>query len=199
MKTPFGRKESAEARRLLIIETAALCFIDQGFHQTSIRDIAKRAGISLGNLYNHFEGKGALIAEIASLEATDIKKIENNVGKITKPDQALKKFIALYLDYCSQTQNVALSAEILAEAVRNPSIASGFLHNRQRLVDLITGLMRGMANEKQTQNSQETNDRAQFILDLIEGLATRSVFSAKKPSKRDVMHLQETIDRLVAS
>ncbi|HDO1150981.1 TPA: helix-turn-helix transcriptional regulator, partial [Aeromonas salmonicida] len=42
-----------EQRRELIIQAALGCFIERGFHQTGMRDIAAAAGVSLGNLYNH--------------------------------------------------------------------------------------------------------------------------------------------------
>ena len=69
----IGKREASTlARHKHIVESAAICFIEQGFHQTSVRDIAKRANISLGNLYNHFGNKTALIAEIAALEADNL-------------------------------------------------------------------------------------------------------------------------------
>lgn len=48
-----------------IVEAALHSFTHKGFHQTSMRDIALAAGVSVGNLYNHFAGKEALIDEIA--------------------------------------------------------------------------------------------------------------------------------------
>ena len=43
------------------IEAAALrLFIGRGFHGTSVRDIAKAAGVSLGNIYNYYRTKEQL-------------------------------------------------------------------------------------------------------------------------------------------
>jgi AcrR family transcriptional regulator len=43
------------------IERAALkLFVEQGVAETSIRDIAREAGVSQGAMYNHFESKDAL-------------------------------------------------------------------------------------------------------------------------------------------
>ena len=48
--------EAAIEKRKELIESAAReLFIKQGFHATSMRDIAKDAGVSLGNLYNYYE------------------------------------------------------------------------------------------------------------------------------------------------
>ena len=49
------------------IERAALrLFADKGFAETSIRDIAREAGISLGAMYNHYASKYELGWELFS-------------------------------------------------------------------------------------------------------------------------------------
>lgn len=47
----------AEQSRNSILEAAHDLFVRQGYHGTSMRQIAERAGIALGGLYNHFESK----------------------------------------------------------------------------------------------------------------------------------------------
>jgi AcrR family transcriptional regulator len=46
--------------RQAIIEAAYRLFADQGFHGTSMREIATGAGLALGGIYNHFDGKEAI-------------------------------------------------------------------------------------------------------------------------------------------
>ena len=123
----------------MIVETAAGCFVELGFHQTSMRDVAARAGISLGNLYNHFESKAALIAEIASLEALELDVLERQIAGIRDPDKAFDRFVALYLEQSSQPDNIALAQEIVSEGLRNAEIRAGFLENRARLKSTVTG------------------------------------------------------------
>ncbi len=40
-----------------ILSAAYSLFAEQGFHATSMRQIARRAGVALGGIYNHFESK----------------------------------------------------------------------------------------------------------------------------------------------
>ena len=57
--------ETAIGKRKEIIEDAAReLFIKQGFHATSMRDIAKGARVSLGNLYNYYPTKEAIFESI---------------------------------------------------------------------------------------------------------------------------------------
>jgi AcrR family transcriptional regulator len=46
-----------EQTRAAIIQSAYELFIEQGYHGTSMRQIAKGANIALGGLYNHFDSK----------------------------------------------------------------------------------------------------------------------------------------------
>jgi AcrR family transcriptional regulator len=41
----------------VILEAAYALFLENGFHATSMRQIAQRAGLALGGIYNHFENK----------------------------------------------------------------------------------------------------------------------------------------------
>jgi len=51
-----------EARRQQILDAAQACFSRQGFHQTSIQEICKEAGLSAGAVYGYFPSKDHIIA-----------------------------------------------------------------------------------------------------------------------------------------
>jgi AcrR family transcriptional regulator len=61
---PKLRQEVIEGKKVVIEDAAKELFIKQGFHATSMRDIAKTAGVSLGNLYNYFQTKDAILESI---------------------------------------------------------------------------------------------------------------------------------------
>lgn len=46
-----------EQTRLAIEEAAIALFMEQGYHGTSMRQIADRVGLALGGIYNHFSSK----------------------------------------------------------------------------------------------------------------------------------------------
>ncbi|MFH1523705.1 MAG: TetR/AcrR family transcriptional regulator [Chloroflexota bacterium] len=47
-----------------IIEAAYELFLQQGYAATSMRQIAEKAGLALGGIYNHFAGKEAIFSEL---------------------------------------------------------------------------------------------------------------------------------------
>lgn len=51
-------------KRELILDSALELFAENGFHATSISQIAKKAEISKGLIYNYFESKNEILSEI---------------------------------------------------------------------------------------------------------------------------------------
>ena len=62
------------------IEEAALrLFIRQGYYGTSIRDIAREAGISTGNIYNYYPNKEALYVSLVRKYSARMSKIQERL------------------------------------------------------------------------------------------------------------------------
>lgn len=53
-----------ERTRDRVIQAAHRLFIEQGYHGTSMRRIAERAGLALGGIYNHFASKEDILAAV---------------------------------------------------------------------------------------------------------------------------------------
>ena len=56
--------KASPSNRHRILRAAGSLFRRQGFHGTSTRDIADKAGVSLGNIYNHFKTKEELFVTL---------------------------------------------------------------------------------------------------------------------------------------
>lgn len=50
-------KHQRHSRRNQILDAAQRCFKKQGFHKTTLRDIAQEFGMSAGHIYNYFSNK----------------------------------------------------------------------------------------------------------------------------------------------
>jgi len=105
-----------EKRRSVIEEATKELLIKQGFHATSMRDISKRANVSLGNLYNYYETKEAIFESIINgyleiidrklkeildeidepLDPTDLRKLGAMVGELVNQHQDF--WLLMYID-----------------------------------------------------------------------------------------------------
>jgi AcrR family transcriptional regulator len=66
------RKDDIEQQ---IAKAAKAIFLKKGFAQTSMRDIAKRSGVGLSNIYNYFDSKDDLFRSIVAPVVGEFKRI----------------------------------------------------------------------------------------------------------------------------
>ncbi|MED5374735.1 MAG: TetR/AcrR family transcriptional regulator [Myxococcota bacterium] len=79
---PPGPSDKGRQTRERLYRTALLLFAEQGYEQTTLRGIAKRAQVSPGLLYRYFPSKQALVLELyASLSSTYAASIEGAVER----------------------------------------------------------------------------------------------------------------------
>ncbi|MCR8644266.1 TetR/AcrR family transcriptional regulator [Paenibacillus sp. N1-5-1-14] len=72
------------------IRTAAIdVFIEKGFHKASIDDVAKKASISKGLMYNYYKGKTDLLAELVQVRMDEIVQVMEEAMKLPTPKEQL--------------------------------------------------------------------------------------------------------------
>lgn len=170
----MNREEKVSARRAGIVEAALGCFLHQGFHQASMRDIAGAAGVSLGNLYNHFPSKEALITEIARMESAELEPMLAALEQ-EAPLDALLGFARSYLHWCSSVENAILTSEVIAEAARRPDLAQLFALNRKQLCKALADTIRRGVQDGTVDGTIPPAALADVLLDAIEGHALRAM------------------------
>ena len=115
----------AEVRRAQILDAAAICFVEQGFHGAGMARIAEQAGMSAGHIYHYFENKDAIIEALVDRESE--LHSEKMLGFHAIPRDQLLQELVERADEGVRTQTdpfqSALNLEIIAEAQRNPLIA----------------------------------------------------------------------------
>lgn len=75
------RAEQLEKTRQAIIKTATKLFLQNGFGETSTRDIAKQIGITQPALYHHFSDKEVLYLDVMTKLS---RKIRQEINKVIR-------------------------------------------------------------------------------------------------------------------
>ncbi len=78
---PKLREPQVEKNQEKIEKAALRLFIQRGFYGTSVRDIAKGAGVSLGNLYNYYRTKEQLFNSL-------VRRYEAKMAKLLRRELA---------------------------------------------------------------------------------------------------------------
>ncbi len=82
-----------EESRGKILQAALTLFATFGFERTSIRMIAREASVSLGLLYNYFEGKDDLLRAIFETSMRDVQASFVDADEACDPSVRLEQFI----------------------------------------------------------------------------------------------------------
>ena len=85
-----------------ILDAALLLFSNNGFYATTIPDIARAMGMSVGNLYNYFASKEVLAKEIikysSNILGAEIRKVNEENCSVK---EKIRKIVALYFEMAS--------------------------------------------------------------------------------------------------
>ena len=83
-----------------ILRTAARIFAEKGYHQASIRDIARATGVSLSGLYYYFDSKEELLFLIQDHAfGTLLANLERNLDGVQEPHRRLRILVENHLRY----------------------------------------------------------------------------------------------------
>lgn len=175
------RERQYQERRDSIVQAAMACFVARGFHATSMRDVAQAAGVSLGNLYNYFSGKDALIAEVATQEQHELQPLVDRLHTAAPTRALIEATLAAYWSLCSDPAWGMLSAECLLETARRPALTGKVDANRRRLVAaLAAAIDRGIAGGAFAPGAPAPVV-AQVLLDAVESDALRVALAPARP------------------
>ena len=82
-----------------ILQAALALFAEQGFHTTSVRQIAEAAGVSKGLTYNYFESKEKLLLAIIDQASEDMFEVAENMFSGGDYQKTLGHFLDQYFGF----------------------------------------------------------------------------------------------------
>jgi AcrR family transcriptional regulator len=88
----YHRTARAEATRAAsqasLLKAAARLFAERGYEATTMQDIVRAAGTSIGNAYFYFENKEALLRSLVHASSTDMfDEAEQHTAHLTGPER----------------------------------------------------------------------------------------------------------------
>jgi AcrR family transcriptional regulator len=115
---PGAAGAKAQATRRALIAIAADVFAEQGYAQTSIRDIARRASLTTGAIYGHFRNKADLLVEAISRSTID--ELESQSVGVTDTPDYVETLTRLARRYPTRRRLRALIVQGAAAAMTDP-------------------------------------------------------------------------------
>jgi len=98
--TASPRQRRKIHNRNRILDAAALLIVTQGFENTSLREIAKKADYSPAAIYKYFSSKEELFQSLSSRENNKLLVSLDKVDNRLQPEQQLIEMCLLYIQFC---------------------------------------------------------------------------------------------------
>ncbi|OGW04256.1 MAG: hypothetical protein A2Z59_08065 [Nitrospinae bacterium RIFCSPLOWO2_02_39_17] len=103
-------RRTAEESKESIIEAAVKVFSEKGYSQTTIREVAREAGISVGGVYIYFKNKEDLYATLLKYLLKDFTdRTKETIKDMSDPADALYAFIAMNLKYARRYKGIIIT------------------------------------------------------------------------------------------
>ena len=119
------RAEATEERRQQILQAAVAAFAEHGYHGTSLRDIAARAGLSHTGLLHHFPDKPGLLEAV--LDARVDRASEAFPLDSEHPETFLRALVQVAEYDLTHAVEVRMFSIVSAEALTPGHPAHGYL------------------------------------------------------------------------
>lgn len=110
-------------RRQQILDAAQRCFKIHGFLRTTLRDIAREFGMSVGHIYNYFSNKEAIIEALVETQTQRfIDMLDADKYFDIKPEERLHHELCAVVDAYLDLDSAQLAVAIMNEALVNPRV-----------------------------------------------------------------------------
>ena len=174
---PPAEPSRAEVRKNQVLEAATECFRQQGFHGTSMAQISKTAGMSVGHIYHYFENKEAIIAAIVERDLLNLITITDRIrGMEGDVFSAMVADVDACITDTVDDANAPLMLEVVAEAARNPAVANIVRKaDREAMAHMRAFIREGLKQYGLSKTDEELDGPLSMMAAMFEGLTVRMI------------------------
>jgi AcrR family transcriptional regulator len=106
-------RADARRNRELLLAAALAVFTESGADDTSLEEVARRAGVGIGTLYRHFPGRNALLEAVYRDQVDALSRQASELLTADSPGDALKTWLRAMVEFgtTKHTLGAALAAD----------------------------------------------------------------------------------------
>jgi AcrR family transcriptional regulator len=164
---------AAEERSHEILSSIRQAFAEKGFDGASMQDLARAAGMSVGNFYRYFPSKAAIVQAMCGYDLAEIQGEFAEIQTSHQPMACLRERILAHFDE-KQMEDGQLWAEITAAAIRKPEIGEAARAMEDTIVTLLTTIFAQVTLRPLEEARQRYEGQCQLLVMLVKAMATRT-------------------------
>jgi TetR/AcrR family fatty acid metabolism transcriptional regulator len=117
-----------------IIQAAVSVFAEKGFYSAKVSDVAKKAGVADGTIYNYFKNKDDILISLFEKKMDYVlKQFDEALSNIPDPIKKLQLFFSTYFNIIKEDENLA---EVFQVELRQSEKFLKDYHN-QKFIDYL--------------------------------------------------------------
>jgi len=135
-------REALVDSRQDILRVAARLFQQQGYHATSMNDVAAALKLSKGGLYHHFSSKDEILFDLMN-HAMDITqtRVIDPVRSIANPEERLRALIRLHVDVVLSVRDREITVLLHENHPLPPSLRKRVNARKKDYIHFVEGLI----------------------------------------------------------
>ena len=142
-------------------------FVAKGFDGASMQDLARAAGMSVGNFYRYFPSKAAIITGLIAQDLAEIQRDFQAILGAPRPMDLLRQILGPRISSHVEGQDGNLWTEIDAASRRNPQIRSAAHAMEATVVDCLVSVFAAETGLPHAEAVQRFTTSAAFIMVLF--------------------------------
>jgi len=137
-----------ESSRTEILNAALELFARNGFHATSISQIAEKAGISKGLMYNYFKSKDDLLKNIIDNGFQLLNEMMLEVGQKSEPCEILKNIIHFSIEHIKKNLTYwQLFMSLIIQSAVQKDVEIMMIRFRNDAIDQLSQIFKAMGDK----------------------------------------------------
>lgn len=170
---PHPVANPAEERSIEILASIRQAFAEKGFDGASMQDLARAAGMSVGNFYRYFPSKAAIVEAMCGYDLAEIQGEFAEIQTSDKPMACLRDRILNHFTEESMKDG-QLWAEITAAAIRKPEIGEAARQMEATIVSMLSAIFAHVTGRNIEDARQRYEGQCQMLVMLVKAMATRT-------------------------
>lgn len=171
--TALQTNPTADTRSHEILASIRQAFAEKGFDGASMQDLARAAGMSVGNFYRYFPSKAAIVQAMCGYDLAEIQSEFAEIQTSHSPMNCLRDRI---LGHFSEEamKDGQLWAEITAAAIRKPEIGEAARQMEDTIVSLLATIFAHTTHRSVEDARARYEGQCQMLVMLVKAMATRT-------------------------
>ena len=195
----FSRPQNPSPRSDEILDMIRPTFAGKGFDGASMQDLARAAGMSVGNFYRYFPSKAAIVEAIVMRDMAHIEQDFSEVILAPAPLSELRLKLSQRLNDPNCAQDGVLWAEISAAALRKPEVAQIVAQMETMVLSYLLTVFVRVTGLQDVEVARKYAPHAGLVLMLVRGNAIQKEQETALGHNHKTYGLTALIERQIQS